>query len=68
MKWIGRTLLLGLTPLLMHASLLTGNLLTNPGAETGNLTGWTAAGGTGAGVDNGSFDPGINPHTGSYDF
>jgi hypothetical protein len=52
----------------MHATLLTGNLLTNPGAETGNLTGWTAAGNTGAGVDNGTFDPGINPHTGSYDF
>ena len=59
----GRTLLVGLTPLLRRASLLTGNLLTNPGAETGNLTGWTAAGSTGAGVDNGSVDPGINPRT-----
>jgi hypothetical protein len=68
LRLVGRTLLVGLTPLLVHASLLTGNLLTNPGAETGNLTGWTAAGNTGAGVDNGSFDPGINPHTGSYDF
>jgi hypothetical protein len=60
--------LLGLTPLVMHAGTLTGNLLTNPGAETGNLTGWTAGGNTGVGVDSGTFDPGINPHTGSYDF
>jgi hypothetical protein len=61
LRLAGRTLLVCLTPLLAHASLLSGNLLTNPGAETGNLTGWTAAGNTGAGVDNGSFDPGIDP-------
>jgi len=67
MKWIARTLLVGVAPLLAHAD-LTGNLLTNPGAETGNLTGWTVSGGTGAGVDNGTFDPGINPYDGSYDF
>ena len=47
---------------------LTGNLLTNPGAETGDLTGWTTGGTSNPGVDNGSFDPGIDPHTGSYDF
>jgi|SRR5580704_12657863 hypothetical protein len=68
MNLIRRALLLGLTPLLVHASVLTGNLLINPGAEDGNLTGWTAGGDTGAGVDNGSFDPGINPYQGSYDF
>lgn len=45
-----------------------GNLLTNPGAEDGNLTGWTVGGNSNPGVDNGSFDPGINPHTGNYDF
>jgi hypothetical protein len=68
MDLIRKALLFGLTPLLMHASVITGNLLTNPGAEDGNLTGWTAGGDTGAGVDNGSFDPGINPYEGSYDF
>jgi hypothetical protein len=46
----------------------TSNLLTNPGAETGNLTDWTVGGASNPGVDNGSFDGGINPHTGSYDF
>jgi hypothetical protein len=46
----------------------TGNLLVNPGAETGDLTGWTAGGNSGPFVDNGSYDPGINPHSGSYDF
>jgi len=71
MNVIGKSLLvglLGLTPLAMHAGSLTGNLLTNPGAETGDLTGWTVSGNTGAGVDSGSFDPGINPYDGSYDF
>jgi len=68
MNLILKTLLIGMAPLLMHASLITGNLLTNPGAEDGNLTGWTAGGGTGADVDNGSFDPGINPFDGSFDF
>jgi hypothetical protein len=70
MNLIVKTMLIGVAPLVMQASVLTGNLLTNPGAESG-LTGWTlTAGGTetGAGVDNGSFDPGINPHSGSYDF
>jgi hypothetical protein len=47
------------------AGILTGNLLTNPGAESG-ATGWNFN--NYAGVDNGSFDPGINPLTGSYDF
>jgi uncharacterized protein (TIGR03437 family) len=46
----------------------TGNLLTNPGAETGDLTGWTAGGPGAPIVDDGSFDPGIDPHSGKYDF
>ena len=45
-----------------------GNLLINPGAETGNLTGWSVGGNSNPGVDNGSFDPGINPHSGAFDF
>src|ERR1700761_5453721 len=45
----------------------TTNLLTNPGAETGDLTGWTIGMGS-PGIDHGTFDPGINPHAGSSDF
>ncbi len=44
------------------------NLLSNPGAEADTLTNWTVGGSSGPTVDNGSFDPGINPHSGSYDF
>jgi hypothetical protein len=49
------------------------NLLVNPGAETGTTSGWTVdnptfGGTSNPGVDNGSFDPGINPHSGSFDF
>jgi hypothetical protein len=50
---------------------LTGELLNNAGAETGNLTGWTVvnvAGNTTPHADNGTYDPGYNPHTGVYDF
>jgi len=46
----------------------TSNLLANPGAETGDLTGWTAGGPGAPIVDDGSFDPGINPNGGKYDF
>jgi hypothetical protein len=42
---------------------VTTNLLTNAGAENGDLTGWTGT----ASLDNGSFD-GIDPYSGSYDF
>ena len=45
----------------------TGNLLTNPGAELA-LTGWSAAGTSSPGVDNGSFDAGIHPRTGGSMF
>lgn len=68
MKLLGLIMLAGLMPVFTQAGVLTGNLLSNPGAETGDLTGWTVAGNTGAGVDSGTFDPGINPHSGSYDF
>jgi hypothetical protein len=45
------------------------NLLVNPGAETGTLAGWIAGGDAVAPhIDSGTFDPGIDPHTGNYDF
>ena len=40
----------------------------NPGAETGDLSGWTTGGNSNPFVDNGSFNPGINPRSGNYDF
>lgn len=43
-------------------------LLTNAGAETGTLLGWTAGGVSNPRVDDGSFDPGIDPHSGRYMF
>jgi uncharacterized repeat protein (TIGR03803 family) len=46
----------------------TTNLLLNPGAEAGTLTNWTVGGSSNPNVDNGTFDTGINPHTGAYDF
>jgi PEP-CTERM motif len=46
----------------------SGNILANPGAETGTLSGWTQSGVSHPFIDNGSFDPGINPHSGSFDF
>jgi hypothetical protein len=49
----------------MHAH---ANLLVNGGAEAGTLAGWTVGGVSNPGVDNGSFDKGINPHSGAYDF
>ena len=47
---------------------IAGNLLINPGAETGTLSGWTVGGTSNPRVDNGTFDPSIQPHTGDYDF
>lgn len=46
----------------------SGNLLVNPGAETGDLTGWTVGGESNPGVDNGTFDPPIQPYEGLYSF
>jgi hypothetical protein len=44
------------------------NLLVNPGAETGNLNGWTTGGVSNPFVDHGTWNPGITPYSGSYDF
>lgn len=54
----------------LHAQLnnLTTNLLVNPGAEAGNISGWTVGGDGTPVADNGTFDSGITPHTGTYDF
>lgn len=65
MNLIAKTVLAGLSPLIMSADISTTNLLTNPGAESG-LTGWSSY--LGARTDAGTFDPGINPLSGSYDF
>ena len=46
----------------------TGNILINPGAETGNLTGWSLGGSSNPRIDNGSFDSGISPLAGNFDF
>ena len=48
------------------------NLLVNPGAESGTLAGWTPGGDAASQstphVDAGTFDPGIDPHSGNFDF
>lgn len=44
------------------------NLLANPGAETGDLSGWAIGGSASVRVDNGSFNPGINPFEGGFAF
>jgi len=53
--------------LLCATAMANPNMLVNPGAETGDLTGWDPVL-TSAGVDNGTFDAYINPRTGLYDF
>lgn len=62
-----KMLALSVVPALMYAGPITANLLTNPGGEAGSLSGWTIGTGTPI-IDSGTFDPGINPHTGSFDF
>jgi hypothetical protein len=57
-----------LAPFWVQGAVITGNLLMNPGAETGSIANWTAGGTSNPTVDNGVFDPGINPHTGNWDF
>ena len=49
------------------AQTVTPNLLANSGAETGNLNSWTVIVGAPF-ADNGTFDAGINPRTGGFDF
>jgi hypothetical protein len=51
----------------VHAQ-TSSNLLLNPGAETGDLTGWNIGGPANAFVDAGTFNFGINPLSGKYDF
>lgn len=48
-------------------TILTGELLTNPGAES-NLTGWAITSGVGYLADAGTYDPGYNPHSGTRQF
>jgi len=58
----------------VSAQTTTGNLLINPGAELGTgtnpgtVTGWAPGGTSNPGRDNGTFDPVIPPHSGSFDF
>ena len=52
----------------VYAGPATSNLLSNPGAEAGSIAGWTPGGNFTPSVDSGSFDPGINPLTGNFDF
>jgi len=60
--------LVALAAIPAQAQVITTNLLTNPGAETGDLSGWTTGGTSTPGVDNGTFDSGINPHSGNFHF
>lgn len=52
----------------LAGSLATTNLLLNPGGEANSLTNWIPGGDSGPRLDNGSFDSGINPHSGTNDF
>lgn len=54
-------------PLLLCATAASAqNLLTNAGAETGDLSGWTATGAPH--VDNGTFNSNIHPFEGNFAF
>jgi hypothetical protein len=57
----------GVSVFVSPASIQT-NLLLNPGAELGSLTNWTTGGDANPQVDTGTFDPGINPRSGTLDF
>jgi hypothetical protein len=48
--------------------LMTTNLLANPGGEANSLTNWVAGGNSGPRLDSGTFDSGIDPHSGTNDF
>jgi hypothetical protein len=61
-----------LTVLCCHSGLATPfattNLLLNPGGEANSLTNWIAGGVSNPRLDNGTFDTGIVPHSGTNDF
>jgi VPDSG-CTERM motif len=42
------------------------NLITNPGFETGDFTGWTNLGGSVTGTFQGPTGPAVSPHSGSF--
>ena len=65
---MSRTAFLGLAALLTFALPCHATLLQNGGAETGDLTGWTAGGVSHPAVDDGSFDRGIDPYAGRFSF
>lgn len=63
------------TAQVVNQSYTTGQLVINPGAETTNNvggflypTGWTNTGAVNFIADNGSYDSGLTPHVGSYQF
>ena len=66
-SWIALTVLASILPASAFSQLVTSNLLANPGAETGSLSSWTVLAGAPI-VDSGTFDPGISPRTGGFDF
>jgi len=59
---------LSLGAMVIPAMADTSNLLLNPGAESGSTTNWVIGGVSNPAVDNGTFDSGINTHSGSFDF
>ena len=65
---MSRTAFLGLAAALTFALPCHATLLQNGGAETGDLTGWTAGGVSHPAVDDGSFDRGIDPYAGRFSF
>lgn len=73
-KYLLLSVCLGFAPASLHADTLTSNLLINPGAEAGSIAGWTNGLNPSddptdiARVDSGTFDPGIKPRAGTYDF
>ena len=48
--------------------LVTTNLLLNPGGEDNNLVNWVVGGDSSPRLDNGTFDPGLKPHSGTNQF
>jgi len=66
-SWILLAALGAVSATAASAQVVTSNLLTNPGAEAGNLSGWSVVTGNPM-ADNGTFNPGINPRTGGFDF